>query len=277
MTREEYHRLLNTDYWRGFSYSIIKERNFTCEDCGRTFYNERNKLQVHHLVYRDINPWSYRPDELVVLCRECHARRHGINPFDDTEENQTLCNKIQSRLNRLVTLHVKFKRKHLLLLLSICIILPFVWKEHITPTRVDNKEKKEEIPMTSKKSVTKKRKRTRKKDVSHNQETETEPAANTRESELDVPREGNIPQESQTTVNGGDAAVMTHEKMEKAMAEVQMQSDKKYIKAVKKAKRLGISTDGTTEDILNRIKQAKATKKTQKKTNPPEVTILEKQ
>mgnify|MGYP004572942519 FL=1 len=142
MTREEYHKLLDTDYWRGFSYSIIKERNFTCEDCGRTFYNERNKLQVHHLVYRNVNPWSYRPDELVVLCRECHARRHGINPFDDTEENQTLCHKIQSRLSRLVTFYVKFKRKHLLLLLSICIILPLVWKAHITPTKVNNDEKK---------------------------------------------------------------------------------------------------------------------------------------
>lgn len=80
MTREEYERLLQSDYWKGYSYSLIKERNFTCEDCGRSFPNERNKLQVHHLVYRDANPWSYSPDELVVLCEECHKRRHGINP-----------------------------------------------------------------------------------------------------------------------------------------------------------------------------------------------------
>lgn len=78
MTKEEYERLLKSDYWRGYSYSLIKERNFTCEDCGRQFLNERNKLQVHHLVYRDTNPWSYNPDEVVVLCEECHKRRHGI-------------------------------------------------------------------------------------------------------------------------------------------------------------------------------------------------------
>lgn len=78
MTREEYEKLLKSDYWRGYSYSLIKERNFTCEDCGRQFLNERNKLQVHHLVYRDTNPWSYNPDEVVVLCEECHKRRHGI-------------------------------------------------------------------------------------------------------------------------------------------------------------------------------------------------------
>lgn len=78
MTREEYERLLRSDYWKGYSYSLIKERNFTCEDCGKHFPNERNKLQVHHLVYRDVNPWSYRPNEVVVLCEECHKKRHGI-------------------------------------------------------------------------------------------------------------------------------------------------------------------------------------------------------
>ena len=94
MTKEEYERLLQSDYWKGYSYSLIKERNFTCEDCGRRFENERNKLQVHHLVYRDVNPWSYKPEELIVLCEECHKKRHGIvtDPepaYDstDTEEN----------------------------------------------------------------------------------------------------------------------------------------------------------------------------------------------
>ena len=43
-----------------------------------SFPNERNKLQVHHLAYRDANPWSYDPDELVVLCEECHKKRHGL-------------------------------------------------------------------------------------------------------------------------------------------------------------------------------------------------------
>ena len=78
MTKDEYERLLKSDYWKGYSYSLIKERNFTCEDCGRSFYNERNKLQVHHLVYRDVSPWSYRPEEVIVLCEDCHKKRHGI-------------------------------------------------------------------------------------------------------------------------------------------------------------------------------------------------------
>ena len=92
MTKEEYKKLLQSDYWKGYSYSLIKERNFTCEDCGRQFYNERNKLQVHHLVYRDVNPWSYNPDEVVVLCEECHKKRHGLafEPEQQTSSTQTL-------------------------------------------------------------------------------------------------------------------------------------------------------------------------------------------
>lgn len=78
MTREEYESLLKSEYWKGYSYSLIKERNFTCEDCGKQFPNERNKLQVHHLLYRDVKPWSYQPNEVVVLCEECHKKRHGI-------------------------------------------------------------------------------------------------------------------------------------------------------------------------------------------------------
>ena len=88
MTKEEYEKLLKSDYWKGYSYSLIKERNFTCEDCHKIFYNERNKLQVHHLVYRDVNPWSYKPDEVVVLCEECHMKRHGLWPPSDSERNE---------------------------------------------------------------------------------------------------------------------------------------------------------------------------------------------
>ena len=86
MDRAQYSRLLNTEYWKGYSYAIIKERNFTCGDCGRQFYNQRQKLQVHHLVYRDKCPWSYNPEELIVLCEDCHKKRHGI--FTDNIESE---------------------------------------------------------------------------------------------------------------------------------------------------------------------------------------------
>lgn len=91
MTKEEYQKLLQSDYWKGYSYSLIKERDFTCEDCGRWFYNESDKLHVHHLVHRDVNPWSYNPDEVVVLCEDCHKKRHGlfVAPRQDTTDSQS--------------------------------------------------------------------------------------------------------------------------------------------------------------------------------------------
>jgi hypothetical protein len=98
MTREEYEKLLQSDYWKGYSYSLIKERNFTCEDCGRSFPNMRHMLQVHHLVYRDANPWSYNPEELIVLCKECHQKRHGIYPEEEVvPEEETSDEKIDEQ------------------------------------------------------------------------------------------------------------------------------------------------------------------------------------
>lgn len=98
MTKEEYEKLLQSDYWKGYSYSLIKERNFTCEDCGRSFPNMRHMLQVHHLVYRDANPWSYNPEELIVLCKECHQKRHGIYPEEEVvPEEETSDEKIDGQ------------------------------------------------------------------------------------------------------------------------------------------------------------------------------------
>ena len=98
MTKEEYEKLLQSDYWKGYSYSLIKERNFTCEDCGRSFPNMRHMLQVHHLVYRDANPWSYNPEELIVLCKDCHQKRHGIYPEEEVvPEEETSDEKIDEQ------------------------------------------------------------------------------------------------------------------------------------------------------------------------------------
>ena len=76
MTKEEYQKLLLSDYWKGYSYSLIKERNFTSEDCGKRFYNERNILE--------------RINHAEVVKR---AKRMGINTEGSTIE-------ILERINR---------------------------------------------------------------------------------------------------------------------------------------------------------------------------------
>ena len=78
MTKAEYKSLLNSDYWRGYSYAIVKERDWTCEVCGKKFKYQRNMLNVHHLTYHNDNkPWQYDKEELLLLCKDCHAKRHG--------------------------------------------------------------------------------------------------------------------------------------------------------------------------------------------------------
>ena len=35
-------------------------------------------LNVHHLTYHNDNkPWQYDKEELQLLCKDCHAKRHG--------------------------------------------------------------------------------------------------------------------------------------------------------------------------------------------------------
>ena len=149
MTREEYEKLLKSDYWKGYSYSLIKERDFTCQDCGRRFYNERNKLQVHHLVYRDINPWSYNPDEVVVLCESCHKKRHGIidepkssvkdslgsysRSYSYSNESQMSAlngyNYIKDRFIKPFNSKFHIKTKHVLAFLFLILLILSAWEE----------------------------------------------------------------------------------------------------------------------------------------------------
>ena len=100
MTKEEYKSLLNSDYWRGYSYAIVKERDWTCEDCGKKFKYQRNMLNVHHLTYHNDNkPWQYDKEELLLLCKDCHAKRHGkLNTNIDYKNDGILENKNDSIL-----------------------------------------------------------------------------------------------------------------------------------------------------------------------------------
>lgn len=70
----------------GYAKHILRRDNFTCQDCGE-FHAMQNQhgqyiptsdgeLEIHH-----IKPVSRgggdEPGNLVVLCKRCHARRHG--------------------------------------------------------------------------------------------------------------------------------------------------------------------------------------------------------
>lgn len=260
MTKEEYHRLLKSDYWKGFSYSIIKERNYTCEDCGAYYPQERNKLQVHHLVYRDINPWSYKPEEMVVLCEDCHKKRHGLyvyKPIDDSFKEKIhaiLLNVWYKIKHSFKGIHFKRRsfRKLLFLILIFCIAFCYVKniglpkRESQENTEVDidnNKDKTIKSPKSIKSRTTKEKVVEDENEIVNNEVDDEQASSEGDDFEV---------VEASVTTEPVEEQVMTKKEA------------RKHAKAVKKALKEGVSTEGTTEEILERIKQAKIAKKAEK-------------
>lgn len=71
LRQEEYKRYLQTDHWKQTRAEALRRANYTCNDCG-----SKSNLQVHHLTYA--RRGHERQSDLVVVCRNCHKKRHGI-------------------------------------------------------------------------------------------------------------------------------------------------------------------------------------------------------
>lgn len=63
--------------WYSLRASILQRDNFCCAQCHRQFSSD--KLHVHHLHYIEgRKAWEYQENELITLCRGCHAQEHEI-------------------------------------------------------------------------------------------------------------------------------------------------------------------------------------------------------
>ena len=289
MTREEYEKLIKSDYWKGYSYSLIKERNFTCEDCGRQFPNERNKLQVHHLVYRDVNPWSYRPDEVVVLCEECHRKRHGIknapqqpiqdshNGYSSSSSNVSWSEKpfdiSSGRYNRNREYYksyrkgFRFKFRYVLYAILLICILSIEWDNIFKQTATTDKKV---VPTTEK--------------IEAHKTTATKTTK----------KSGGIPSVNQSKENLAtqllneqafdDAESIEFEQQElleqvdessKEISTIELLESKNHADVVRRAQQAGVSTEGTTLEILERINHADVVKRAQRACVSTEGTTLE--
>lgn len=67
----------NNFYWLWASARALKRAGYLCQDCG--LRGKRN-LQVHHIIPLNgsdrIVSALNKPDNLVVLCKKCHKKRH---------------------------------------------------------------------------------------------------------------------------------------------------------------------------------------------------------
>ena len=295
MTKEEYERLLKSDYWKGYSYSLIKERNFTCEDCGRRFYNERNKLQVHHLVYRDVNPWSYNPDEVVVLCEECHKKRHGLafepeqqasysqTPFGDYDKGQR--NSTDEVNERVFASHNSdrfesgssdypiepepksgFKLKYVLygVLLFVCIMIGrgmFNYQKPLNSNRpsYENKSQTTDELMidipNEPKKAAKEQTKASKETIIH----ATAKAVSEEPNELDVPARSTVMETEEEASYLGNTKRTDNEHV-RELTTSEILEKRTHANVVKQAQQAGVSTEGTTSEILERITHANVVK-----------------
>jgi len=73
----EYDLFIHSWEWQMIKIRKLKAVGHACEDCGANF-----GLQVHHFRYRDKYGRSIlgreKDSDLLVVCRECHRRRHGL-------------------------------------------------------------------------------------------------------------------------------------------------------------------------------------------------------
>lgn len=267
MTKEEYETLLKSDYWKGYSYSLIKERNFTCEDCGKQFYNERNKLQVHHLVYRDVAPWSYRPDELVVLCEECHKKRHGISTQQSNNTNSehssitsnytasSTSNYNNWSQNTISRSHYSSRRKrrlkfrHIIYLLITLLVLSAIWDNYRKQNTLGNTHKNTLVEKKAKENQKKIKKGTSKRQKTKTQEKIIDNVNEANALEYNI--QTNEETYSQEDVDGSDLSTL------------ELLERRNHADVVEQARRVGVSTEGSTLEILERINHAEVVKQAQ--------------
>ena len=274
MTKEEYESLLQSDYWKGYSYSLIKERNFTCEDCGRSFPNMRNMLQVHHLTYRDAKPWSYDPSELIVLCKECHQRRHGIIPTPSPISEVDID---PNSRDEIPIPQQKDKSKYRFLLFA-CLITLVVY---IALKLNEELRTQEPVKATTSESI-RTPKQTTPRATTVNKSTCSEQSTTSQSDivkiepiELTTAIEEIDKQTEQASKKFSlDAAFpdkpisieeITKKDVDKqAKSTIELIEERNHANAVERAKRLGVSTEGSTLDILERINHANAVERAER-------------
>lgn len=85
-----YRKYLKSEHWKKLRAEVVARDGGKCTEC-----DVRQKLEAHHLVYREPLE-SCTPVDLVTLCRTHHRLAHGL--FVRTEFDQVL-----EELNRSIT------------------------------------------------------------------------------------------------------------------------------------------------------------------------------
>lgn len=72
----DYKKYIQSKTWKDKARKARKRAGYRCHDCGRSFKNAQYFLNLHHKSYAHLG--AEKKGELVLLCRECHAKRHNL-------------------------------------------------------------------------------------------------------------------------------------------------------------------------------------------------------
>lgn len=70
--REAYRIFLESPYWKTVRMMVFKRDGEKCRKCGG-----EEMLQCHHLTYAHHGLEHRHLEDMVTLCRSCHAKEHG--------------------------------------------------------------------------------------------------------------------------------------------------------------------------------------------------------
>jgi 5-methylcytosine-specific restriction endonuclease McrA len=73
-----YNDFLKTIYWHIVRDYVVSQRGGKCELCGKM-----KNLHVHHKTYENHGMEHANLNDLMVLCKVCHAKFHDKDKFDD--------------------------------------------------------------------------------------------------------------------------------------------------------------------------------------------------
>lgn len=72
--KSPYYEQLNTVQWKAYREFIFTVRGKKCESCGKP-----SNLHIHHREYfKNRHAWEYLPNEVMVVCGDCHRYIHNI-------------------------------------------------------------------------------------------------------------------------------------------------------------------------------------------------------
>lgn len=71
----QYKAYLRTPEWKSTRAAAIRRAQGRCQHCGT-----KDNLQVHHLNYERL--YHELPEDLVVLCKTCHAQAHTKRKYN---------------------------------------------------------------------------------------------------------------------------------------------------------------------------------------------------